>query len=105
MTSTPHVYNDTFFDYIDAGARASAKALIAHLKPHLPINSVVDFGSGRGAWLAEWQASGVEDVCGLDGDYVDRDQLAIPTDAFRACLLYTSPSPRDLSTSRMPSSA
>ena len=24
---------------------------------------------------------------------------------FRACLLYTSPSPRDLSTSRMPSSA
>ena len=84
MTSTPHVYNDTFFDYIDAGARASAKALIAHLKPHLPINSVVDFGSGRGAWLVEWQASGVEDVCGLDGDYVDRDQLAIPADAFRA---------------------
>ena len=91
MTSTPHVYNDTFFDYIDAGARASAKALIAHLKPHLPINSVVDFGSGRGAWLAEWQASGVEDVCGLDGDYV--------------CLLYTSPSPRDQRGSRMPSSA
>ena len=28
-----------------------------------------------------------------------------PVDLFRACLLYTSPSPRDLSTSRMPSSA
>ena len=27
------------------------------------------------------------------------------TDSFSACLLYTSPSPRDLSTSRMPSSA
>ena len=26
-------------------------------------------------------------------------------DGFRVCLLYTSPSPRDLSTSRMPSSA
>ena len=26
-------------------------------------------------------------------------------DAVQACLLYTSPSPRDLSTSRMPSSA
>ena len=26
-------------------------------------------------------------------------------DAFKDCLLYTSPSPRDLSTSRMPSSA
>ena len=28
-----------------------------------------------------------------------------PTVLFEACLLYTSPSPRDLSTSRMPSSA
>ena len=27
------------------------------------------------------------------------------TDIYQACLLYTSPSPRDLSTSRMPSSA
>ena len=30
--------------------------------------------------------------------------LLFPT-AYMACLLYTSPSPRDLSTSRMPSSA
>ena len=28
-----------------------------------------------------------------------------PVQVFHACLLYTSPSPRDLSTSRMPSSA
>ena len=28
-----------------------------------------------------------------------------PIDNLRCCLLYTSPSPRDLSTSRMPSSA
>ena len=27
------------------------------------------------------------------------------TDSYASCLLYTSPSPRDLSTSRMPSSA
>ena len=31
--------------------------------------------------------------------------LANDWDSFRICLLYTSPSPRDLSTSRMPSSA
>ena len=34
---------------------------------------------------------------------VTRDRVV--TDAFIPCLLYTSPSPRDLSTSRMPSSA
>ena len=34
------------------------------------------------------------------------DKNAIdPLNLFRVCLLYTSPSPRDLSTSRMPSSA
>ena len=31
-------------------------------------------------------------------------QIEVPVDSF-SCLLYTSPSPRDLSTSRMPSSA
>ena len=32
-------------------------------------------------------------------------QIPIRTDDIHGCLLYTSPSPRDLSTSRMPSSA
>ena len=32
-------------------------------------------------------------------------QLLVPLDLTYLCLLYTSPSPRDLSTSRMPSSA
>ena len=79
-----HVYSDTFFDYIDAGARTSARALIGYLQPLLRVESVVDFGSGRGAWLSEWQEAGVADVCGLDGDYVDREQLAIPVEKFRA---------------------
>ena len=34
-----------------------------------------------------------------------RDDAAAEADNYLACLLYTSPSPRDLSTSRMPSSA
>jgi len=33
------------------------------------------------------------------------DQVALDADQLGDCLLYTSPSPRDLSTSRMPSSA
>jgi len=36
---------------------------------------------------------------------VDRLQLFPPLLSINTCLLYTSPSPRDLSTSRMPSSA
>ena len=57
----------------------------------------------------------------LDDEKLDHDSLAIPRkhakylqllnqvtmlrDEHELCLLYTSPSPRDLSTSRMPSSA
>ena len=36
---------------------------------------------------------------------VERKLLKVIPDEFMVCLLYTSPSPRDLSTSRMPSSA
>ena len=45
----------------------------------------------------------------LANEYVDQGESGIPRDELlgytRDCLLYTSPSPRDLSTSRMPSSA
>ena len=41
-----------------------------------------------------------------DVNYVINDQAAFRLNAnYESCLLYTSPSPRDLSTSRMPSSA
>ena len=42
----------------------------------------------------------------LREDEIDFDKLrSYRLDRVRNCLLYTSPSPRDLSTSRMPSSA
>ena len=44
---------------------------------------------------------------GIEGDF-HRIQFTpdlLPSDVTGTCLLYTSPSPRDLSTSRMPSSA
>ena len=44
-------------------------------------------------------AQGSKDAPGLAFD-LDRD-----SGLYQSCLLYTSPSPRDLSTSRMPSSA
>ena len=47
-------------------------------------SSVVDLGCGLGAWLRAFLELGVEDVLGVDGDYVDRDMLAIPADRFLA---------------------
>ncbi len=79
-----HIYSDTFFDYINQSARASAEPLIGHLYPHLRPTSVLDLGSGRGVWLHAWRRKGVETVMGVDGDYVDRSGLAIAPDEFVA---------------------
>ena len=51
----------------------------------VPVKSVVDVGCGIGPWAAEFLANGVSDVLGIDGDYVNRSQLRIPPDRFRAC--------------------
>ena len=51
-------------------------------------------------------------IVGVIGGWVARDYMMnyqevekIHPEMYDSCLLYTSPSPRDLSTSRMPSSA
>ena len=80
-----HIYSNEFFDYIDAGARRSAQRMIKVVQPWLKAQSVIDLGSGRGVWLGEWLGAGVNDVLAADGDYVDRDRLAVPLGSFHAC--------------------
>ncbi len=78
-----HTYSNEFFDYIDSGARTSARRMIETIQPWLNSQSVLDLGSGRGAWLQEWREAGVTDVLGIDGDYVDQTRLSIPTKQFQ----------------------
>ena len=55
--------------------------------------------------LAVWaEERGYDDVWFADNSGIDALTTSAAV-AVRTCLLYTSPSPRDLSTSRMPSSA
>ena len=79
-----HQYSHDFYDYIDAGSRRSARAVARLLLPEMNITSLLDVGAGHGAWAAEWLAAGVRDVLAVDGDYVARDQLAIPASNFMA---------------------
>ena len=97
-----HIYNETFFDYINASAQASAKPLVALLFPKLKPSSVIDLGSGRGVWLEQWQSAGVDTVLAVDGDCVNRDQLAVaPSDFLAADLTapVTTPHRYDLAQS------
>ena len=79
-----HVYSSDFFDYIDAGSRISARIVAKELLAQFKISSLLDVGSGHGAWAAEWLAAGVKNVVAVDGDYVSADQLAIPVEKFVA---------------------
>lgn len=75
-------YDQTFFDYVTAGAVRSAERLLPLLQETFGCGSVLDVGCGQGAWLSVWQRLGVADVTGLDGDYVDRQKLLIPDGQF-----------------------
>ncbi|HEX6660794.1 MAG TPA: methyltransferase domain-containing protein [Sphingomicrobium sp.] len=81
---TEHVYSTDFYDYIDAGSRTSAGVVAGLILGEIEVKSLLDVGSGHGAWAAEWMKSGVKDVVAIDGDYVARDQLAIPPEQFVA---------------------
>lgn len=87
---TSHEYSSDFYDYIDAGSRASASEVARLLLGEMKIASLLDVGAGHGAWAAEWKKAGVPDVVAVDGDYVRRDQLAIPESEFVAHDLSTA---------------
>lgn len=70
-------YDSEFFDYTDAFAMKSARTIVPIVQGALNPRSVVDVGCGRGTWLEVWKAHGTPEVVGVDGDYVDRGNLAI----------------------------
>ena len=87
-----------YSSYLDSAA-VEAKSL-APIQPWLAKIKAVE-KAGLAALLAEADRNGVQHFF---GGFVGQDDKN-PEVYIYTCLLYTSPSPRDLSTSRMPSSA
>ena len=89
-------------NYISIGKSTNLQdGVIGHLADHLPLIVGNFVTVGHGAIL---HACTIEDECliGMGATILDGAQIGAQS---IICLLYTSPSPRDLSTSRMPSSA
>lgn len=84
-----HSYDNSFMDYTDRSSRYSAGVITGLMRNALSIGSVLDVGCAKGTWLAAWRESGVSDVAGVDGDYVDTSALHIPGDNFTAADLST----------------
>jgi len=77
-------YDTAFFDYVNSGSVRSAERLLPTLYSDLAISSVLDIGCGQGAWLSVWNDIGIEDITGVDGDYVNRQHLLIANNHFQA---------------------
>jgi SAM-dependent methyltransferase len=75
-------YKDHFYRFLASFAVRSAEQIVPLLSALLPINSVVDFGCGQGAWLSVWRKAGAS-VMGVDGPYLDQQHLMIDADDFR----------------------
>jgi SAM-dependent methyltransferase len=78
-------YDHAFFESIGHGSQRSAQKIVPLVLTWLPANSVVDVGCGDGSWLAEFRGHGIDDVRGLDGDYVPAEVLKISPASFTRC--------------------
>src|SRR5687768_2487400 len=77
-------YSAAFFRTMSASARSSAEQVVPLMMELVQPRSVVDVGSAAGSWLSVFREHGVEDVLGIDGDYVRAETLEIPLDHFLA---------------------
>ena len=83
--STKTVYDEQFFAYTSSLSNKSAEVIVPILRKLLPgVASVVDFGCAQGVWLKHWMDNGIDDIQGVDGDYIDLSKLAIPGKNFYA---------------------
>jgi SAM-dependent methyltransferase len=78
-------YTDEFFDGHLEGSRRSARLVVPMIMELVRPKRVVDVGCGRGTWLAAFREHGVEEILGIDGEYVDRQRLEIAPHEFLAC--------------------
>jgi len=78
---TVPVYDGAFYDRAEKSA-AAARRIVSIIAAALEVGSVLDVGCARGTWLAAWRDAGCRDVFGIDGPYVDRDQILIDPACF-----------------------
>lgn len=73
---TRRMYNHEFYKNRNEKTIYAATTVLSLLMDALPpIHSAVDFGCGVGTWLSAAKQMGVDDIQGLDGDWVDLELL------------------------------
>jgi SAM-dependent methyltransferase len=76
------IYDAKFFADQEKGSLNSAAEIVPYVIELVRPRSVVDVGCGTGTWASIFIDSGVEDVMGVDGPYVNPRNLHIPKSRF-----------------------
>lgn len=75
-------YSKKFYNHQMSGSVRSAKVILPLVLELIKPESVVDVGCGVGSWLSVFKELGVDDIVGLDGEWVDEELLLIPKEDF-----------------------
>ncbi len=78
MEKIPYVHNSVIHNTL--AASEVVPIIIEWFNP----KSVIDVGCGIGTWLSVFQQKGIEDIVGVDGDYLDQKMLNIPLSKYIA---------------------
>lgn len=76
------LYSKSFYTKHLDRSRLSATEIVPFIVELIQPQSVIDVGCGLGTWLAVFKECGVEDILGVDGNWVNKEWLQIPADYF-----------------------
>lgn len=75
-------YNKDFYESRREGSRRSAEEIVPIIMEMVRPESVIDVGCGVGTWLSVFRDMGIEDIFGVDGEWVEIEMLQIPQERF-----------------------
>jgi SAM-dependent methyltransferase len=76
------VYKQDFYESISQGSLRSARAVVPLVLQFIQPSSVIDVGCGQGIWLAVFKEWGIREIYGIDGPWVDKNNLLIEREFF-----------------------
>src|SRR5947199_5742614 len=79
-----NTYTEQFYRDQSECSRRSAREIVPVILQLLQPKSVIDVGCGVGTWLSIFKEHGVDDIFGIDGDWINKKQLEIPEERFSA---------------------
>jgi SAM-dependent methyltransferase len=75
-------YTKEFYTARANGSFNSAKEILPYVIDLIKPKSIIDIGCGNGTWLSAFREYGIDNILGVDGNYVDRTLLQIPLEQF-----------------------